>query len=447
MAVLGFAAYVAMEFYERHQAAEELAEETVENAIPPVSIVRAERSDPHQTITLPGNVAAWYQATIYAQVSGYVDAWYKDYGAQVHQGDVLARIRTPTLEAQHRQARADAAAQHARWDLAELTARRFTAMRASHAVAEQQISVKEAEARVARAEYEAAEQNVRNFEALLRFRTIVSPFDGVVTARNINVGDYVNKEGNLSEDDGQPGTNLFTVADIHRMRLFVSVPESFGPYLHEGLTADVTVPQFPDRHFEARFLTVANGFSTDTRTAVTEFVMENEDRLLWPGSYATVTISIDVDTPTLVVPATSLVFQERGTELAVVDDDNHVRFKRITVTQIRDGTIDVLEGITLEDRIIDNPSAALLEGDEVRIVTPVEGYQIRGSESSSGEGSHADADEDSEHTGADHDGDHHAPGDHGPAHAPADHAPAQMPQPAAHAGEAADDEPTGESDD
>ena len=143
------------------------------------------------------------------------------------------------------------------------------------------------------AKVRAAEQKVRNFEAFIRFKTIVAPYDGVVIDRNINVGDYVNKEGTISSPSAI--SNLFTVADVSMLRLFVSVPESFGPFLHPGMTADVTVPQLPNRHFTAKFLTVARGFDVSTRTAITVFTIDNEDRALWPGSYAKVELTAPVD--------------------------------------------------------------------------------------------------------------------------------------------------------
>ena len=158
------------------------------------------------------------------------------------------------------------------------------------------------------------------------------------------------------------------------MRLFVSVPESFGAFLKQGLTAEVTVPQLPNRHFTAKFLTVAGGFDVSTRTAVTEFQLDNEDRALWPGSYAKVRLTAPVNKGYLTIPTSAMVFQENGTEVAMVTDDDHVHFKSITVGKILDATVEVTEGITTTDRIVKNPSAALLENDMVRIVTPAPGY-------------------------------------------------------------------------
>lgn len=372
--IVFFTLYLGYRFYESRLDAAALRKETLEEAIPTVSITSPKPLPPSDTITLPGNITAWFSAPIYAQVSGYVKAWHKDYGALVKKGDVLAEINAPALDAQHKQAKADLASERAILGLADLTAKRYLRMRENHAVSEQSISVKVAEAKAQAAKVKAAEQHVENFEALIRFKTIVAPYDGVVTERNINVGDYVNKEGTIS--DPSAISNLFTVADVSRMRLFVNVPESFGPFLEEGLTADVTVPQLPDRHFTAKFLTVARGFDVKTRTAVTEFTIENEDRALWPGSFASVLLTVPVKRNILTIPASAMVFQEYGTEVAVVTDDDRIHFKPITVTKFRDVTVEVSKGISETDRIVNNPSAALLEGEKVVIVTPAPGYDL-----------------------------------------------------------------------
>lgn len=366
--------YLGYRIYESRLDAAALREETLDGAVQTVAVIHAKPSAPTETITLPGNVAAWFLAPIYAQVSGYVKMWHKDYGALVKAGDVLAEINAPALDAQYEQAKADLEAERAKYTLAVVTAKRWIAMRKSHAVSEQSITVQEQHMKAQAAVVNAAEQKVKNFEALIRFKTIVAPYDGVVTVRNINVGDYVNKEGTLSTS--KEASNLFTVADVDRMRLFVSVPEAFGSFLQPGLTADVTVPQIPNRHFTAKFLTVARGFDPDTRTAITEFTIDNEDRALWPGSYATVRLTVPIDRKVLTIPSSALVFQEKGTQVAVVTDDHRVHFKSITVSKILDATVEVTEGISTSDRIINNPSAALLEDDKVRIVTPAPGYNL-----------------------------------------------------------------------
>ena len=377
--------YFGYRMYEGGLEAAALQEATLERAVPTVAITHATPLPANETITLPGNIQAWYEAPIYAQVSGYVKMWYKDYGALVKKGDVLAEINAPALDAQYAQAKADLESERARNALAELTAKRYLAMRKNHALSEQAISVQVAEAKAQAAKVKAAEQNVRNFEAMIQFKTIVAPYDGVVTVRNINVGDYVNKEGTISS----PGaiSNLFTVADVSMMRLFVNVPEMFGPFLQPGLTADVKVPQLPDRHFTAKFLTVAKGFDVSTRTAVTEFTIDNDDKALWPGSYATVQLTAPVEKSVLTIPSSAMVFQEHGAQVAVVGGDDLVHFKAITVSRILDSSVEVKDGVSADDRIINNPSAALLEGDKVRIVTPAAGYSLVAEDGSAGKAS------------------------------------------------------------
>ncbi|HVG01724.1 MAG TPA: efflux RND transporter periplasmic adaptor subunit [Nitrospira sp.] len=366
--------YLCYRIYESNVDATTLRKKTLEDTIPTVAVTYPKPGPPTETITLPGNIQAWFEAPIYAQVSGYVKMWYKDYGALVKKGDVLAEINAPALDAQYAQAKADLAAEQAKYALADLTAKRWVALRKNHAVSEQSISVQEANAKAEAARVRAAEQNVKNFEALIRFKTIVAPYDGVVTVRNINVGDYINKEGNISNRTSI--TNLFTVADVSMLRLFVSVPAAFGAFLKPGLTAEVTVPQFQARTFTAKFLTVARGFDVSTRTAVTVFTIDNEDRTLWPGSYAQVHLTAPIDRNVLTIPSTALVFQEHGTQVAVVTEDDRVHLKPITVTKLMDNAVEVAGGISTTDRVVNNPSAALLEGDKVRVVTPAPGYDL-----------------------------------------------------------------------
>ena len=367
--------YMGYRVIESRDHMDSLTEQATENNMPSVAIVQATSLPAKETIQLPGTIQAWFQAPIYAQVSGYVKMWHKDWGARVKKGDILAEINAPALDAQYRQAKADLASEVALNELAILTADRWIALRKNQAVSEQAISVKVAEAKAQQAKVNAAMQNVRNFEALIGFKTIVAPYDGVVINRAINVGDFINKEGTIATPQGEV-RNLFTVADITRLRLFVSVPERYGALMHDGLKANLTVPQFPNRHFEAEFLTTARGFDVSTRTVVTQFVIENEEKDLWPGSYASVNLTVDVENMHLSIPSSSLVFDEMGTRVAIVDDNNQVRFKTIKITRILDAFVELSEGVTTEDRIINNPSAALLDGDKVTIVTPAPGYDM-----------------------------------------------------------------------
>lgn len=375
--ILGIIVFLVIIYYRVNEGQHEataLQKGALDNAVTPVALTNVRLSEPTATITLPGTIEGWYEAPIYARVEGYVKAWYKDYGDNVKKGDVLAELNTPDLDAEYRQSLADLESERAKNALAQLTAQRYVAMREHQALSEQAISVQLAEAQAEAAKVAAAEQKVKNIEAFIGFKKITAPFDGVVIQRNINVGDLVSKEGSISTPKEK--NNLFTVAVVDKLRLFVNVPSRFGPFLNEGLTADVTVPQIPKRHFTFDFLTVAKGFDVNTRTAVTVFTIENKDRALWPGSYATVKLTAPVESGVMTIPTSALVFQEHGTQVAVVTEDDRVHFKPIEVTKILDNVIELTSGISEGDRIINNPSAALLEGDKVRVVTPAAGYDI-----------------------------------------------------------------------
>jgi RND family efflux transporter MFP subunit len=376
VAILLCLSYFGYRFFEDQREAKALQVHTSEAAVPTVAVIEAKASPSTDTITLPGNIEGWFEAPIYARVEGYVRVWHKDYGNLVKKGDVLAEINTPDLDAEYRQSQADLESERARNSLAQLTAQRYLAMRENQALSEQAISVQLAEAQAAAAKFAAAEQKVKNIEAFIGFKKIVAPFDGVVIQRNINVGDLVSKEGSISTPNAK--NNLFTVAEVDKLRLFVSVPANFGPFLNPGLTAEVTVPQLPNRKFKFDFLTVAKGFDVNTRTAVTVFTIDNKDRMLWPGSYATVHLTASVAAGVVTIPTSAMVFQERGAQVVVLTGGDRVHFKDIAVAKMYDNYIEVTEGISNGDRIVNNPSAALLEGDQVRIVTPAPGYEVLG---------------------------------------------------------------------
>ncbi|AQS87924.1 multidrug efflux pump acriflavin resistance protein AcrB/AcrD/AcrF [Neoasaia chiangmaiensis NBRC 101099] len=372
------ALYVGFIVVEKTHAAATLAAETDTNAVPDVSLITPRQSPSKVALNLPGTIDAWYQAPIYPQVSGYVKMWYKDYGAHVKAGDVLAEINAPALDAQYAQAKADLASVMAKYNLASVTAERWRAMGRSQSVSGQSVSVSNANEQSAKAEVDAAQRNVDHFEALEKFKTIVAPFDGIVTARGVSVGDYVSSGGgNLNATGG--ASELFTVADTHRLRLFVSVPEVFAYVLQPDITAEVSVPQYPDRKFTAQFLTTARGFDPNTRTAITEFTMDNANQELWPGTFASVALKANNEHSHLYeLPSSALVFQEKGMQVATLTSDSHVHYKHVVVGRMADSSTEIQGGITPEDRVIDNPPADLLEGDKVNVVQPERGYNQSG---------------------------------------------------------------------
>jgi membrane fusion protein (multidrug efflux system) len=345
-----------------------------DSAIPRVQVVSPKPGPPHRTLILPGNIDAWYEAPIYAQVSGYVAHWFKDYGARVKAGDVLATINTPSLDAQFEASKAKLAVVQASYKLAVVTAGRWAALSGTEAVAQQDVDVKVADAAEQKAEVSAAEQTVAQFQAMVAFKNLLAPFDGVVTARRTNVGDYVNAAGGDSTVRSTSAA-LFSVADIHQMRIFVSVPQDYADALKPGLTATLTLPGKPDNPIPAQFLTTANAVNPPTRTIVTEFTVDNDKGELWPGTYVNVHFNFPSDPNILILPEQALLFRAQGMQVAVVDGQNQVHLQDVTLGRNLNTNVEIISGLKPTDQIVGNPSLGLLEGQQVKIVQPVQGYQ------------------------------------------------------------------------
>ena len=343
-------------------------------SLPRVQVVSPQPGPPQRTLTLPGNIDAWYQAPIYAQVSGYVSHWYKDYGAEVKTGDVLATIDTPALDAQFAASKANLAVMEARYKLAVITTNRWSALAGTQAVSQQEVDVKAQDAAAQKAQVAAAQQDVARYQALIVFKQLVAPFDGVVTARNTNVGDYVNAAGGDATLPSAP-TSLFLVADIHEMRIFVSVPQEYADVLKPGLTATLTLPQAPDKPIQARFLTTAHAVVPSTRTIVTELTADNANRELWPGTYASVHFVFPGEPNVLILPEQALLFRAQGMQVAVVDNQDRVHLQNVVLGKNLDTKVQIVSGLNATDKVVANPSQGLLDGQQVKIVQSVAGYQ------------------------------------------------------------------------
>jgi membrane fusion protein, multidrug efflux system len=358
---------------EREHALGKLRNVAKAQSIEAVQIIAPTPGPTRRPLVLPGTVSAWYQAPIFAQVSGYVHAWYVDYGAAVKAGELLATIDTPSLDAQYAAAQADVRVAEANYRLAVVTAKRWQALEGTVAVSQQEVDVQTAGAEARKAELEAARQNLARYAALEAFKRVVAPFDGVVTARLTDVGSYVNAAGGDVSVRG-PSTELFTVADMHELRVFVSVPQDYADQLAPGLTALIHLPSQPGHLIEAKYLTTARAFSTNTRTAVTELTVDNSKHALWPGTYVDVTLQVPSDPNVLTMPEEALIFRAAGTQVAVVDANNRVHLRDITLGQNLGQTVQVTSGLSPSDKLVNNPPAGLLDGETVQPVTPVTGY-------------------------------------------------------------------------
>lgn len=344
-----------------------------EQALDPVQIISPQRGPSTRSVVLPGTVRAWYEAPIYAQVSGYVQSWNEDYGATVKAGQVLATVAAPGLDAEYASAQASLRVAEANYRVAQTTAKRWQALAGTPAVSTQEVDVQTAAAAARKAEMEAAEQNVARYAALESFKRVVAPFDGVVTARLTDVGRYVNAAGANVSVRGT-ATELFTVADVHEMRVFVSVPQDYAQLLGPVVTARLHEPSQPGKSIPAKFLTTARAFSPETRTAVTELTVENSAHTLWPGTYVDVVFQVPTNPSVLTMPEAALIFRENGAQVAIVDVHDRVHLRNVILGQNLGTTVQVVSGLAPGDKLVNNPPAGLLDGQSVLPVTPAVGY-------------------------------------------------------------------------
>jgi RND family efflux transporter MFP subunit len=291
----------------------------------------------------------------------------------VKAGQLLATIDTPSLDAQYAAAKASLNVAQANYRLAVSTASRWQALQGTPAVSQQEVDVQTAGAAARKAELEAAAQNVARYAALEAFKRVVAPFDGVVTARLTDVGDYVNAAGGDASVRGS-STELFSVADVHEMRVFVSVPQAYADLLGPKVTATLHQPSQPGKSIEAKFLTTARAFNANTRTAVTELTVDNPNHTLWPGTFVEVVFQVPTDPSVLTMPESALIFRADGAQVAIVDAQNRIHLRNVTLGQNLGQTVQVTSGLSPGDKLVNNPPAGLLDGQSVQAVTPVKGY-------------------------------------------------------------------------
>jgi RND family efflux transporter MFP subunit len=351
---------------------------TTAGATPVVSVMTPGQGVSGVQTTLPGNIQAWYEAPLYARVSGYLKKWYEDYGAHVKKGQLLAEIDAPDLDAELAAAQATLRAADAQVKVreAEMEFARTTYERwrdsPKGVVSEQERESKKADFASASARYNSAIADVRSdqgvvdrLNALEQFKRIVAPFDGVVTARTTDIGNLINA-GSGSGTSGPP--QLFRVADVHEMRVFVQVPQELSAEIHNGLTADLDLPQYPDRTFKATVATTSEAINEAARTLLVELHADNTDNLLQPGTYAEVHFHLASNPETVRIPTSALVFREQGMQVAILGKDNRVELRPVKLGRNLGTDVEVLSGLTPQDRVIESPPDSLSTGDRVRVI-------------------------------------------------------------------------------
>ncbi len=360
------AAVVGAGLLSRGMASQSLKQWTAAQAIPTVNVARPDSDLGAQTLVLPGQVQAFYSATIRARVDGYLKRWYDDIGAKVAAGTVLADIDTPDLDQQLAQARADLATAVANQRLAQTTAKRWNSLLAQDAVSRQEAEEKNGDLEAKTALVTAAQDNVQRLQALEGFKRIVAPFAGVVTARNTDIGALINT-GNPSD----PG--LFTVADVHRLRVYVNVPQNEAAQIHPGETVTLSAPEYPGRSFQATLVSTSGAIATQSGALLAEAQLDNADGALKPGDYVQVTFSMPAQAGTLRLPASALMFGNDGMTVGVVGPQGRVSMKKVTIARDLGATVEIATGLSPTDAVIDNPPDSLVDGEVVRVARAGQG--------------------------------------------------------------------------
>ncbi|MCA7951837.1 efflux RND transporter periplasmic adaptor subunit [Burkholderia seminalis] len=332
---------------------------TAQQAIPTVATV-APQPAAAGALVLPGRLDAYVDAPIYARVPGYLHAWYADIGTHVKAGQLLATIDTPDLDQQLQQARADLQSASANERLAAITAARWAEMLAQDSVSQQEADEKRSDLDAKRAAVAARTADVRRLEALESFKRLTAPFDGVVTARKTDVGALIDAgSGN--------GTELFTVSDARRLRLYVHVPQDDAAAIHAGMQAVLTVPERPGQTFDATLADSAQSIDPASGTLLAQFSIANPAGTLFPGEYAQVRLAMPGAAHALTIPASTLIFRHDGLQVAVLDTNGHARLRNVSIATDLGTRVEIASGLAAGDRVIDNPPDSLADGDPVRI--------------------------------------------------------------------------------
>jgi RND family efflux transporter MFP subunit len=357
----------------RVHANTELVRYTDTNAAPPVSLAQPVFEKDAREIVLPGNIQAFTLAPIYARTTGYVKSWSHDIGSHVRKGDLLAVIETPELDQQLAQAKADLATAQSNAALAKVTADRYRGLIAQNAVSQQDTdnAVSQLEARST--EVNSAQANVRRLEELQSFERIEAPFDGVITARNLDIGQLVTPAGSTTTPGAgtvSGSKEVFDISAIGTLRVFINVPQIYAPDAKNGVTATLTLPQYPGRAFHGRLVRSSGAVDPATRTLLAEVDVDNRSGELLPGSYTEVHLNVSTNVPALIVPVSALIFEPDGLHVATVDANHHAHIVRITSGRDSGSTMEVLGGLAPGQFVIANPPDSLTDGELVRVVTP-----------------------------------------------------------------------------
>lgn len=357
---LGVVIYVGI--HTRTAAEANLTRATAQAAIPTVDVVNPTAGAPTQEIVLPGNTQAFTNAPIYARTSGYLKRWYFDIGAQVKKGQLLAEIESPEVDQQLDQARADLKTAQANLATAKISADRWQSLLKTNSVSKQETDQFVGNYRAMQATVDSNAANVRRLEQLVSYEKVYAPFDGVITARNTDIGALIDAGANA------PGKELFDLAAIHKLRLYVAIPEVYARAAQPGATATLRLDAFPGEVFHGTLVRNANSIDLAARTLLAEIDVDNPSGHLMPGAYVVVHLNLTLpdQVRSVTVPANTLIFQSKGLQVGVVRN-GQAELIPITIGRDYGDTVEVVSGLQPTDQVIANPSDSLITGTPVRI--------------------------------------------------------------------------------
>jgi RND family efflux transporter MFP subunit len=350
----------AITYLNRRSETKALAKETEAVSVPTVVVVQPQTELGNDELVLPGNLQAYIESPIFAQTSGYLLRWYKDIGSQVQKGELLAAIDTPEVDQQLSQARAGREQIKAALGLAKISADRWANLLKTDSVSQQEADQQASGYQQALANLAAADANVRRLEQMESFKNVYAPFSGVLTRRNVDPGALINS-------GAATGREMFDIARVDPLRVYVSVPQAYAPSMKVGVKADVTLQEFPGQKFLGTVARTAEAIDPATRTLNTEVDVPNKNGKLLPGSFGQVHFATGNSVPRITIPVNAMLFRAQGTQVAVVDKDDKVHLRPISIGRDFGATLEILGGLEVSDRIIINPSDSLEEGQQVHV--------------------------------------------------------------------------------
>jgi len=361
---LVFAGILVSGILERIHTSAALRGETADMAVPTVSVVAPKQAAQSQEIVLPGNVQPFTQSPIFARTNGYLKHWYFDIGAHVKQGQLLAVIDSPEVDQQLQQARSNLLTAQANLELATITKDRYQGLKKTNAVSQQDVDNAVGTYNANKAIVEADQAVVEQYSALVSFEKVYAPFDGVITARNTDIGDLINAGSNANVR-----TDLFHMAQPGVLRVYVNVPEEYSQATTPGLTADLTLAEFPGRQFTGKLVRTAESINYTTRTLLAEVDVNNPSGQLLSGAYAEVHFKVPGQVSTYILPVDTLLFRKEGLNVAIVENG---KAKLVPVMPGRDfgNTIEIVSGLKGNESVISSPPDSIVTGETVQIAAP-----------------------------------------------------------------------------